>query len=76
MLNIFSLFSKFDVASPVKRVEIDDKPQQQQQQLQQHQQQQPQHYEFQTLRNDLREKSAKLESAMAEKNQLTRDKMP
>ena len=62
----------------MKKVEIEDKPQHQQQQHLQQQQQQLQQqssqqgYEVQTLRNDLREKSARLEAAMAEKNQLAR----
>ena len=70
--------SKLEVLSPVKKAEVEDKPQQlQQQHLQQQQQQLQQQssqqgYEVQTLRNDLREKSARLEAAMAEKNQLAR----
>ena len=56
--------------------DIDDRtrpPQQQQQPPQQQQQQQQQHsQELQSLREDLREKSNRLEAALAEKNQLSR----
>ena len=50
--------------------DIDDRtrPPQQQQQLQQQQHSQ----ELQSLREDLREKSNRLEAALAEKNQLSR----
>jgi hypothetical protein len=50
-------------------------PQQQQQQQQQQRQQQQQQlssHEFQTLRDDLRDKSARLEAALSEKNTLAR----
>jgi len=48
-------------------------PQQQQQQRQQQQQQQQLNsHEFQTLRDDLRDKSARLEAALSEKNTLAR----
>ena len=79
-----NVFSKLESSLPMKRVDVEERlqqPQQQQQQLQQQQQQQQRQqqqqqsinsHEFQTLREDLRDKSARLEAALSEKNTLAR----
>jgi hypothetical protein len=62
------IFSRNEpLSSPTKRNEVESRnyPQQQQQQQQNN-------IEIQTLRDDLRDKSARLEAALSEKNQLSR----
>jgi lipid II:glycine glycyltransferase (peptidoglycan interpeptide bridge formation enzyme) len=67
-------FCRLESPSPVKRLtDLDERNRPPQQQQQQQQQQQLQYnQELQSLREDLREKSNRLEAALADKNQLTR----